>query len=108
MATRRRKMAAAMNDPDGIGPLLDEEGPEETPAPPGTSITLSWGEETFSPVQYNSFRVGGNTITLTVQDGESVAQAYRRGWKMLEDLAEMQFADKLKGFGDRLNRTKGR
>jgi hypothetical protein len=69
-------------------------------------LHLVWGEEVFSPVQYNTFHVGGHSLTLPLKEGESVADAYRRGWQMLEELAQMQFNDKLNGFAERLQATK--
>jgi hypothetical protein len=73
---------------------------------PGTVILVVWGEETFSPVQYNSFRIGGNSVTVIVQEGESALDAWKRGWALLEQAAEIQFADKLRGFKGRIDRTK--
>jgi hypothetical protein len=87
---------------------IDPPKPAEPPAPPGTTVTVSWGEETFSPVQYNSFRIGGNSITTLVQEGETVAEAYARAWASLEELGRMQFDEKMRGFGQRLAATKGR
>ena len=92
MVTRRRKVNTDNN----------------LEASEGTSITIQWGEEMFSPVQYNSFRVGGNSITLVVKPGESIQDTYSRGWQILEELADSQFEDKLSGFSARLSETKGR
>lgn len=103
MATRRRRMKEATEAADDtIGEAQVHD------VPPGTELTVVWGEETFSPVQYNSFRVGGHSIKVVVQPGESGAEAFARGWKILEEAAEVQFADKLKGFKQRIDRTKGR
>jgi hypothetical protein len=82
--------------------------PVDASAPPGTQITVVWGEETFSPVQYNSFRIGGHSVTVVVQDGESALDAWKRGWALLEQAAEIQFADKLNGFKERIDRSKQR
>lgn len=98
---RRDKVDAAINEM-GLTSAVDE------PAPEGTEVTVVWGEEVFSPVQYNSFRVGGTSIKTTTKPGETVRQAHQRVWKMLEELAETQFADKVNGFGERINRSKGR
>lgn len=80
--------------------------PIDASAPPGSIITVIWGEETFSPVQYNSFRIGGHSVTVVVQDGETALDAWKRGWALLEEAAEIQFADKLKGFKERIDRSK--
>jgi len=77
-------------------------------AEPGTTVTVSWGEETFSPVQYNSFRIGGHSVTLTVRDGESALDAWKRGWAMLQEAADIEFQDKMSGFAKRINQSKNR
>lgn len=99
MTLRRRKMNTQESDKELV---------EMDACPSGTEITLAWGEETFSPVQYNSFRVGGHSIKVIVQPGESAQDACIRAWKILEEAADMMFKAKLAGFADRLNRTKGR
>lgn len=99
MATRRRKLETTEAD----------KALAETPdAPVGTEITVVWGEETISPVQYNSFRLGGHSIKVVVQPGETAHDAFLRGWAILEEAAEVMFQDKVKGFSERLNRAKGR
>lgn len=99
METPRRRMKTAIEAATGK-PKVDAS------APPGTPITIIWGEETFSPVQYNSFRIGGHSVTVVVQEGETALDAWKRGWALLEEAAEIQFADKLRGFRERIDRTK--
>lgn len=96
---RRRKMD------DAVGSIASKPT-EGTSLPAGTPITVIWGEETFSPVQYNSFRIGGHSVTVIVQEGEAAIDAWKRGWALLEQAAEVQFVDKLSGFADRMNRAK--
>lgn len=98
-STRRRKVANAVET------VLDKPK-EEGYLPPGTEITVTWGEETFSPVQYNSFRIGGHSITVLVNQNETALDAWKRGWALLERAAEIQFEDKLRGFKERIDRTK--
>lgn len=101
MATRRRKlMEQAVRDVRAQSPKED--------IPPGTEIVVTWGEEVLSPVQYNSFRIGGHSITVIVQEGESALEAWKRGWAILQEAADIQFRDKLKGFQQRLDTAKGR
>ena len=45
-------------------------------------------------------------MTVVVQDGETALDAWKRGWALLEEAAEIQFADKLKGFKERIDRSK--
>jgi hypothetical protein len=92
--------------------LRPQDMPTERPtareevAPEGTMVTVSWGEEVFQPVQYNTFRCGGNSITTPTKPGETYLEAYRRAWLALEELSELQFNDKLAGYGKRLQRVK--
>lgn len=104
--TRRRRKATPMDRMAAATEGVVDSAAIDSEAPEGTTIHVAWGEEVFSPVQYNSFRVGGHSITTTVKPGETVRAAYSRAWKMLEELAEMQFDDKVAGFSDRLSKTK--
>jgi hypothetical protein len=44
----------------------------------GQSVEVTWGEELFQPLQFNTFRVGPFRATTVVRKGESVAQAMLR------------------------------
>jgi hypothetical protein len=99
--TRRRKV---FDQAAELKKKLDAEKGE--PATVGTLVTVTWGEETFSPVQYNSFRIGGHSVTLAVEEGETLLDTWKRGWAMLEEAAEIQFTDKVSGFADRIKRAK--
>lgn len=72
-----------------------------------TSITVHYPEESYAPVQYNTFRVGGHSITVVPRPGESASRAYMRGWNILAELAEKEFEHRLASFRERLKRTKG-
>jgi hypothetical protein len=74
----------------------------------GDKLTVTRGEETFSPVQYNSFRLGALTITTTVKPGETIEQAYDRCHRTLEELSDKQFDAQLKAFSNRLEKARGR
>jgi len=99
--TRRRKV---FDQAAELKRQLDSE--KDAPAQVGTLVTVVWGEETFSPVQYNSFRIGGHSVTLAVEEGETLLDTWKRGWKMLEEAAEISFNDKVSGFADRMKRAK--
>lgn len=45
------------------------------PAVAGTTVAVTWAEEQYQPVQFNTFRVGPFSATAVVRPGESVAQA---------------------------------
>lgn len=42
------------------------------------SVTVTWGEAVCSPLQYHSYRVGPFSVTVSVEDGETVEQALER------------------------------
>jgi len=65
-------------------------------------IVVSWGEETFSPVQYNSFRAGGVSLRTQVRPAESPEEAHERCMRHLRAMTERQFEEQLRTFLDRL------
>lgn len=56
----------------------------------GEEVTVTYGEQVFSPVQYNSFRVGPMTTTTRVRPGETRADAARRAFDELSAAVEVQ------------------
>ena len=70
------------------------------------SMTIACGEEVYSPVQYNSFRVGGHSVTLTPTEGETPAMVAARGRRILEELTEAEFQNRLEGFRRRHKESK--
>lgn len=64
-------------------------------------ITVTWGEEVIQPIQYNGFRVGPLSMTVDVLPHETPREAYARVWKLLDDIGQEQFAQKLAGFMQR-------
>jgi hypothetical protein len=78
--------------------VIDQEEPGEIT---GESITISFGKETFSPVQYHSFTFGELFYRANVREGETPEQAFERGWKFLESCAIKQFKAKRDGFWQR-------
>ena len=69
-------------------------------------IVVSWGEELYAPVQYNSFRMGGVQLSTKVGPNETPAEAHARCMKHLAALTQVQFDEQLKTFLERL-RTAG-
>lgn len=57
-------------------------------SPTGALVTVTWAEETISPVAYNSFKVGPFTATGTVRAGETIPQACGRLYAELAAFAE--------------------
>ena len=72
-----------------------------------TSITVNYGEELYSPVQYQTFRVGGHSLQVTPRAGETVRQAFERGRLLLQELADKEFDHRLRTFRDRVSKAKG-
>ncbi len=57
-------------------------------------MTVTWAEETISPVAYNTFKVGPFTATGTVRKGETIPQACGRLYSELAAFAEQARAAK--------------
>lgn len=100
----RRRVQKSSGD-DELNEMVEEmvgAPTKPTPALPGTTITVSWGEETIHPVQYNGFRFGGLVVTAPVQPGESLRDAHDRIYAELDVIAKLQFKEKLVAYIERL------
>jgi len=53
------------------------------PAEPGTTVTVEWGNEHYSPFPYHGVDTGVLRVTAPVRPGESVAAATVRVWNEL-------------------------
>ena len=73
--------------------LIQSSRPEE--------VTIYYPEQSFSPVDYQSFRIGGVQYRTIVRPGETVEQAYARGWEFLEGKVREQFTTVWKDWQDR-------
>jgi superfamily II DNA or RNA helicase len=80
------------NNPHPIGVATEHTSAE------GEEVTATWGEELFTPRQFNSFRVGPFTYTTKVRRGESVEQAYSRALTFVTHVAEQERARKHKSY----------
>lgn len=96
------------------------EAPTRAPEPPAVTnvvnhapvptlsvetVSATWGEELYTPKQFNSFRVGPFSGTTTVRPGETRAQAAGRLMLDLETLATEAFETKRAGYMTRLSRV---
>jgi uncharacterized Zn finger protein (UPF0148 family) len=88
----RRRRAA-------VGAITDDVGEE---------VTVTWGEETFQPVQFNTFHVGPFTTNTRVRPGETRVQAMERAYAELEAFAEEIFERKKKAYVVSLNSVRPR
>lgn len=59
------------------------------------TLTISRGEEVYGPIQYQSFRVGGGTVTVTV-DEEDVDREVEKWSQMLARAARKRFDEQLR------------
>ena len=65
----------------GVG--IDDDG--------GNEVIVTWGEETYSPVQYQSFRVGSFALRARVLPGETYAEAHARLLNVARECSRQQF-----------------
>lgn len=66
-------------------------------------ITVTQGEQVFSPVQFNSFRVGPFTYKTIVLPGETREEAFDRAHLYLMTVSRKAYAAERTLFYDRLN-----
>ena len=69
------------------------------------SVTVTWGKEGFSPVQFHVFEVGPYTATTRLRPGETVEQAVLRVRAKLQRIADADFAEKLPAYLERVRRA---
>ena len=64
----------------------------------GTKLLVTWGKEHIQPVRFQGLDVGPFDMTVVVQDGESPLDAYHRGIRHLNAIAEAEYETKLPAF----------
>lgn len=74
------------------------EGLAQDPADEGTEVTVCWGEEKFSPMQYNSFGVGPFFAKGKTRPGESIYDASQRLMQDIAAFAERERSRKVKDY----------
>jgi hypothetical protein len=82
--------------------LKNEQGIGLPDVEPGTVIRVTNGAEKYSPIQFHTFDVGGNFIDITVREGETIDEAWRRGFAVLEYMIAQEFQAKLSAYADRI------
>ena len=75
-------------------------------APGGVTVTATWGEELFTPVAYNSFRVGPFTMSATTKLGETATALMLELNGTLQALAAAEFDIKVAAYKKRLGSLK--
>jgi hypothetical protein len=68
----------------------------------GETVTVCYGEEKFSPAQYQSFSNGPFFATTRVRQGETQSQAAARIYSELRVFADIEFKRKAKEFLERI------
>lgn len=62
------------------------------------TLTVTYGEETFSPIPYNTFRVGPISVAIELHVGETIEQAHFRAWEFLKKAANKEYEEKASAF----------
>jgi hypothetical protein len=91
-------------DQTDANPFEDKALPREEDLKPlegVRKISVTWGEESLAPIQYNTVRYGGITMEVDVPDGADPEQVYLQTWELLDKLGKQQFLRKLDGFLER-------
>lgn len=78
------------------------------PGAPLESVTVAWGEELLSPVQYNTLKVGPFSATVQVMAGETREQALVRAYASLQAFAEKERERKIASYLAALKATRAR
>lgn len=79
----------------------------------GDEVTVTFGEELFAPVQFNSFRIGPYTYKTKVHKGETPEQAFDRANAYVTRMAKKEFISKMETYyghlreADKAARAKG-
>lgn len=78
---------------------------KEKEKPTVTQLTVSYPKETYFPIKFNGFDVGGLSMTVTVPAGMPLQEVHDMCWKTLKSLTEREFKDKLETYKRRLRET---
>lgn len=77
-------------------------------APTPETVSVTWGEELFTPVQFCSFRVGPFSASSALRDGETREQAADRLMRELEKVAAKERETKARVFKQALTGITGK
>lgn len=70
------------------------------------TVTVTWGEEVYSPISYNTLKVGPLSYTTTVKDNETPYEAGVRAMAVVQELFAEQFQIKIDEFNTRIKQLK--
>lgn len=91
-----REVEPAVRNPYRDAEQRQANEPEVSEA--GQVVEVVWGEEAFSPVQYNTFRVGPFKASTAVRRGETIGQACVRLHRELDEAARKVSIEKGRAF----------
>lgn len=80
---------------------------EPHPEDVGEMVSVTLGEELYSPRQFFTFRVGPFRAETKIREGETRVQAYVRVRVELEEMARLERAQKMKVFLDTMEELFG-
>lgn len=103
MARRRIEETPAVKEHAPVANTFSE--PETDEGPSTGSVTVTWGEEIFSPQQFHTWKVGPFSSTVNIREGESLVDCARRAMRELTVFAE---AEREKKKASYLTRIDGR
>lgn len=69
------------------------------------TLTVTWGGEKFSPIQYQTVDVGPISATVEVPDGMSAESAHRAVLSELRLLMDSQFEMQIDDFKERVRKA---
>ncbi len=68
----------------------------------GDRVTVTFGAQKFSPVQYHVLDIGPFSMETTVQKGETDEQAMERAYRSLAETARQAFKREMPPFLERV------
>jgi hypothetical protein len=71
----------------------------------GELLSVAHGKEHFQPLRFQGFDIGPFELQTRIRRGESVMEAKRRAMRLLEQMAQEEFEEKLERFLARVKKS---
>lgn len=71
----------------------------------GEELRVSWGKEHIQPFRFQGMDIGPFEMTVTIKEGESPLDAFRRARVQLDAMAEEEYRLKLPRFQQRVRES---
>jgi len=96
---RNIDVSSAISEPYVKGMALEQSRAARIPAMQidGGILTIALGQETFSPMAYNTFSVGPITLSVQLKDA-NIGAAYTKARSVLEEIFQVEFECKAQAF----------